>query len=252
MLGGVLQGFDLLPVPRLQGFAFAPALFLDGVEASLGGCRIHVGASLLFEPAAHLCELVYVLIAETELLVGVPLFEVGDLRLEVFDLTLGLDAGLLFLLQRAGPGGDLLLRSLQRRGGLIQVAPKLGHLLLQVLDQGAGSFHALSERGSLIPGILAHDRLSCVTRDSTLVERVTPGRPGVKSLPSAHCLSGREPPPTLESQGLPERLLNSSLERFAEASTCPFGYKRNQQAEVVLSSCRCRQGTGPRRPSSRW
>jgi hypothetical protein len=32
--------------------------------------------------------------------------------------------------------------------------------LLQVLDQGAGRLHALSERGRLIAGILAHDRFS--------------------------------------------------------------------------------------------
>jgi hypothetical protein len=111
----------------------------------------------------------------------VLLLEGGDLRPEVFDFTLGLDAGLLFLLQRAGSGGDLLLRSLQRRGGLVQIDSQVGHLLLQVLDQGASRLHALSERGRLIPGDLAHDRLSCVTRNSTLVERVTLASLGVKT-----------------------------------------------------------------------
>src|SRR3712207_9385964 len=99
MLGGVLQGFDLLPVSRLQGFACESAFFLDGVEASLGGGCTHVRASLLFEPVAHLRELLYVLVAEAELLVGVPMFEVGDLRPKVLGLTFGLDAGSLFLLQ---------------------------------------------------------------------------------------------------------------------------------------------------------
>src|SRR5215212_10278414 len=101
MLGGVLQGFDLLPVPRLQGFAFAPALFLDGVEASLGGGRIHIGASLLFEPAAYLSDLPYVPVVHAELLVRVLLFEGGDLRPEDFDLTFGLDAGPFILIESA-------------------------------------------------------------------------------------------------------------------------------------------------------
>ena len=92
-------------------------------------------------------------------------------------------------------------------------------LLLQVLDQGAGRLHALSERGRLIPGILAHDRLSCVTRNSTLVERVTLARLGVKTLRSVHCLSGMEPPATRESQGLPKRPSNSYQEPFAEEVT---------------------------------
>src|SRR5215216_1078660 len=182
MLGGVFEGFDLLPVTSLQGFALAPELFLDGVEARPRGGRVHVGALLLLERAAHLYVLVYLLVPEAELLVGVPLFEVGDLCHEVLDLTFGLDAGPLFLLKSAGPGGDLLLRSFQRRGRLVQVVPEVGHLLLKVLDQRAGRLHALSERGRLIPGILAHDRLSCVTLDTKLAERVTPGRRGVKTL----------------------------------------------------------------------
>src|SRR5215203_986628 len=174
--------FEIFPVPRLECFSFAPELFFDGVEASLGGGRIHIGVSLLFEPVAYLSDLLYVLVAHAELLVRVLLIEGGDLRPEDFDLTFGLDAGTLILLQRAGPGGDLLLRGFQRRGRLVQVAPEVGHLLLQVLDQGAGCLHALSERGRLIPGILAHDRFSCVTRNSTMVERVTPGKLGVKTL----------------------------------------------------------------------
>src|SRR5215204_3936079 len=94
MLGGVFQGFDLLPVPRLQGFTFTPELFLDGVEARPGGGGIHVGLSLFFEPAANLCELLYVLVADAELLVRVLLFECGDLRPEVGHLLLqGLDQG---------------------------------------------------------------------------------------------------------------------------------------------------------------
>src|ERR671916_2845637 len=112
MLGGVLEGCDLLPVTCLQGFALAPELLLDGVEASPRGSRVHVGATLLLERASHLCDLVYVLVAEAELLVGVTLFEARDLSPEILCLTLGLDAGPLFLFQRSGPGGDLLLRSL--------------------------------------------------------------------------------------------------------------------------------------------
>ncbi len=40
------------------------------------------------------------------------LFEVGDLCPQVLGLPLGLDAGPLFLLERAGPRGDFLLCSL--------------------------------------------------------------------------------------------------------------------------------------------
>src|SRR5215208_6728156 len=210
------QGLDLLPVPRLQGFAFTPELFLDGVEASPGGDHIHVGLSLFFEPAANLCELLYVFVADAELLVRVLLFEGGDLRPEVFDLTFGVDAGSLFLLQRAGPGGDLLLRGFQRHSRLVHVAPEVGHLLLQVLDQGAGRLHALSERGRLIPGILAHDRYSCVTRNSTLVERVTPGRLGVKTL--------------LTGDGL-RALGQSDVQRCRPSACRPSDYERKQRAE---------------------
>jgi hypothetical protein len=64
MLGGVFQSFDLLPVTRLQRFPFTPELFLDGVDSSPRGGRFHVGASLLFELAAQLCDLAYVLVAE--------------------------------------------------------------------------------------------------------------------------------------------------------------------------------------------
>src|SRR5918993_4901204 len=219
MLGSAFQGFDLLPVARLQGFAFTPELFLDGVETSLRGDRVHFCASLLFEPATHLCDLVCMLVVEAELLVRVLLLECGDLRPEVFDPFFGLDAGPLLLLQCPGPGRDLLLRSLQRHGRPVQVAPKVGHLLLQVLDQGAGRLHALSERGRLIPGILAHDRFSCVTRNSKLVERVTLARLGVKTLLSVCRLSGREPPATREPQGLPERPSNSYQKPFAEVLT---------------------------------
>src|SRR5215204_600679 len=189
MLGGVFQGRDLFLVACFEGFAFESELFLEGLEARLLGGRIYFGASLLLEPPAQLCELalqlcelVYVLVAEAELLVGVLLFEGGELRPQILHLAFGLGTGLLLLFQRLGPGGDLFLRGLQRRGGLLQVAPQVSYLLLQALDQDTGRLHALRERGRLVLGILAHDRLSCVTHKITLAERLTPGRPAVKTL----------------------------------------------------------------------
>ena len=92
-----------------------------------------------------------------------------------------LDAGPLLLLELIGPGGDLPLGRLQCRGRLFEVAPEALHLPFEAFDQGAGSLHAVREPGHRVPGgVLAHDRLSCITLATTMAERLTPGKATVK------------------------------------------------------------------------
>ena len=117
------------------------------------------------------------------------LLEVGDLRPQVLGLPLRLGAGPLLLLQLIGPGGDLLLGRLQRRGRRFEVAPEARHLSFEALDQGASRLHALREPGHRVPRVLAHDRLSCIALATTLAERLTPGEPAVKP-ELRQCLTG--------------------------------------------------------------